>query len=192
MRIGLGIVLLLALVAATPSQADDVTDQISAGLKAYQDHDTQKAIAALDTAANLLRQARADALKALLPAVPTGWTADDPEATTIGGAMLGGGTTASRVYHNDKQRVEVQFLGDSPMLQGMAALLGSPLATVGGMKTVVIGGRTMSYSDNDRSYMALVGDKIIVKVSGNGDTPDPTLKSFVAAIDFAGVEKLAH
>jgi ABC-type branched-subunit amino acid transport system substrate-binding protein len=132
----------LLLLACVPgAQADDVTDQINEALKAYQGQDAQTAIAALDAAANLLRQARADGLKKLLPTVPPGWTADEAEASAVGAAMLGGGTTASRTYHNGSQRVEVQIVAESPMLQGMAALLGSPFAAAGGMKTVVVGGR---------------------------------------------------
>ena len=100
--------------------------------------------------------------------------------------MLGGGITASRAYHNGGQRVEVQIVADLPMLQGLAALIGSPLAAIGGMKTVVIGGRRMSYTENDHSYMTLVADKVIVKIEGKQDTPDATLKSFIGAIDFAG------
>ncbi len=185
------LVLLMLAVAVPPvAHADDVTDQINEALKAYQNHDTQGAIAALDAAENLVREAGADALKNLLPPVPAGWSADNPESTAVGVAMMGGGTTASRVYHLDAQQVEVQIMGDSPMLQGLATLLGSPFAAAGGMKTVVIRGRRMSYAENDNSYMALVAGKVIVKVSGNKETPDPTLKSFVEAIDFAAIEKL--
>ncbi len=184
--------LLLVGSIVSGARADDVTDQINEALKAYQNHDTQTAVAALDAAANLLRQGRADVLKKLLPAVPSGWTADDAETSAVGAAMLGGGITASRAYHNGNQRVDVEIMADSPMLQGMAALLGSPLAAAGGMKTVVINGRRMSYTDNDNTYMALVADKMIVKVEGTKDTPDATLKSFVGAIDFAAIEKLSH
>ncbi len=184
--------LMLVVAATAVARADDVTDQINEALKAYQNHDTQTAIAALDTAENLLRQARADALKKLLPAVPSGWSAENVESTAVGVAMMGGGTTASRTYHNGGQQVEVEIMADSPMLQGLAALLGSPFAAAGGMKTAVIGGRRMSYTENDNSYMALVADKVIVKVSGNKATPDPTLKSFVEAIDFADIEKLVR
>jgi hypothetical protein len=187
------VALMMLMIAAAPmAHADDVTDQINEALKAYQKHDTQTALAALDAAENLLRQARADALKDLLPPVPAGWTADNAETTTVGVAMMGGGTTVSRTYHLEAQQVEVQIMADSPMLQGLATLLGSPFAAAGGMKTVVIGGRRMSYAENDNSYMALIGDKVIVKVEGNKDTPDPTLKSFVGAIDFAGIEKLVR
>jgi hypothetical protein len=186
------VLLMLAVASPSVALADDVTDQINEALKAYQNHDTQGAIAALDAAENLVREARADALKNLLPPVPAGWSADNAESTAVGVAMMGGGTTASRTYHLDAQQVEVQIMGDSPMLQGLATLLSSPFAAAGGMKTVVIGGRRMSYAENDNSYMALVAGKVIVKVSGNKETPDPTLKSFVQAIDFAGIEKLVR
>jgi len=183
---------ILMIAAVAVAHADDVTDQINEALKAYQNHDTQSAIAALDAAENLLRQSRADGLKKLLPPVPAGWSADDPESTAIGVALMGGGTTASRTYHLEPQQVEVQIMADSPMLQGLATLLASPLGAAGGLKTVVIGGRRMSYMENDNSYIALVADKVIVKVDGNKDTPEPTLKSFIEVIDFAGIEKLVR
>lgn len=192
MRFACWIAAWLVVVSLASARADDVTDQINEALKAYQNHDPQTAIAALDAAANLLRQARVENLKTLLPAVPPGWTADDAEGSAVGAAMLGGGTTASRTYHNDAQQVEVQIMADLPMLQGMAALLNSPLAAVGGLKTVVVNGRRMSYTENDNSYMTLVADKVIVKVEGNKETPEPTLKSFIGAIDFAAIEKAAH
>jgi hypothetical protein len=78
------------------------------------------------------------------------------------------------------------------MLQGMAALLNSPLAAMGGMKTVVITGRRMSYNESDNSYTTLVADKVIVKLDGNKDAPEPTLKSFIGAIDFTAIEKLSR
>jgi hypothetical protein len=185
-------ILLLGIVSPSAGRADDVTDQIDEALKAYQNHDTQTAIAALDAATNLLRQSRADALKNLLPPPPPGWTADASESTAVSVAMLGGGVTASRAYHNGDQRVVVQIVADSPMLQTVAALFSSPLGAIGGMKTAVIGGRRMSYNDNDHSYTTVVGDKIIVRVEGGAGTPDPTLKSFIDIIDFAAIEKLAH
>ena len=181
--------LLFGIVLASGARADDVTDQINEALKAYQNHDTQTAIVALDAAANLLRQSRADGLKKLLPPPPPGWTADAAESTAVSVAMLGGGITASRAYHNGVQRVDVQIVADSPMLQTLAALINSPLGAIGGMKTVVIGGRRMSYTDNDHSYMTLVADKVIVKVDGTAETPDPTLRSFIGLIDFAAIEK---
>ena len=137
MRLCCRIAALLAGIAMlSGARADDVTDQIDAALRAYQNHETQTAIAALDAASSLMRQSRADVLKKLLPPPPPGWTADAAASSAISVAMLGGGITASRAYHNGDQRVEVQLAADSPLLQGMAALIGSPLAAVAGMKTV--------------------------------------------------------
>jgi hypothetical protein len=188
-RLGPGYAALLLVLACAGARADDVTDQIDEALKAYRSHDSKTAIAALDAAANLLREARADGLKKLLPEAPPGWTADPAEGTAVGAALLGGGTSASRAYHNGSQRVDVQIIADSPMLQSLAGLLGSPFAAIAGMKTAVVGGRRMSYSADDNSYTTLVADRTIVKVSGGKDTPDPTLKSFIGAIDFAAIEQ---
>jgi hypothetical protein len=147
---------------------------------------------ALDAAANMLREARAEALKGALPLAPPGWTADNAETTALSAAMLGGGTTASRSYHNGVQQVDVQVTADNPMLQGMAALISSPLAASAGVKTVSVGGRPFSYTESDNGYMTLIGGKIILKVGGNRQTPEATLRSFVAAIDYDALEKLAR
>jgi hypothetical protein len=188
----LALVLLAGVAGATVARADDVSDQIDKAAAAYRAHDNQGAITALEAASSMLHQARADALKALLPVPPPGWTADPAETSAVSAAMLGGGTSATGTYHNGEQRVQVQITTDSPMLMGMAALLSSPMAAASGVKTVTVGGRPMSYTANDNSYMTLVADKIMVKVDGSRDTPEPTLRGFVASIDFAAMEKLAH
>ncbi|HEY3847684.1 MAG TPA: hypothetical protein VGL95_11275 [Acetobacteraceae bacterium] len=193
MRLRHVVLVLLEVVVGVPAaRADDVSDQIDKAAAAWRTHDSQGAIAALDAAANLLRQARADALKTLLPLPPPGWTADPVETSAVSAATLGGGTSASRIYHGGAQHVEVQITTDSPMLQGMAALISSPLAAASGVRTVMIGGRPVSYTESDNGYMTLVGGKIIIKVDGSKDTPEPTLRSFVASIDFDAMEKLAH
>lgn len=191
----LSYVLLLVLISGmhpSPARADDVTDQIDQAIASYKKHDLPAAVAALEAAANLLRQAQADALKAVLPPVPSGWSADPIDTSAVGASMLGGGTTVGRTYHNGDQQVEVQIITDSPLLQGMAALINSPLAAAAGMKTVVIGGRPMFYAANDNSFMTMVGGKTIVKVTGNKATPEPTLRGFITGVNIALLEKLAH
>jgi len=192
MRLHLAPLLLLGALLAGTARADDISDQIQQALSAYQRNDRQGALSALDTAANLLRQQRADALKLLLPLPPPGWTADPAETTAFAAAMLGGGTSASRTYHKGEEQVEVQITADNPMLQGMAALVSSPLAAASGVRTVMVGGRPMAYTASDNGYMSLIGEKVIVKVDGNKQTPEAELRSFIAAMDFDAVEKLAH
>src|SRR5262249_10484901 len=73
-----------------------------------------------------------------------------------------------------------------------ASRAGGPLGAIGGLKVTVIDERRFSFIENDRSYVAVVGDKVIVKITGNPDTPDPTLKSFIGLMDFPAVERLGH
>jgi ammonia channel protein AmtB len=187
------LILCLMAVAALPiaARADEVTDKIDQALSAYRNHDLAGAIGALDSAATLLRQARADAFKALLPPPPPGWTADPVETNAVAAMVLGGGITADRTYHNGDQQVQVQIVSDSPLMQAMASMLNTPLAAVAGAKTVVVAGRSVTYVSGDNSYMTLVAGKVLVKVNGSQGTPEPSVRSLVALIDFAAIEKLA-
>ena len=192
MRLRCAAILFLAsAVLAVPAFADDISDQIQKALTAYQKHDSEAALAALDAAAQKLRQERANQLQQLLPIPPAGWTADPPETSAVGAAMLGGGTTASRSYHMGDEQVNVQITTDSPMLQQMAALLNGPLGQSSGVKTVTVSGRPMAYTPKDNGFMSLIG-KAIVKVDGNAQTPEPTLRTFLGAIDFTALENLAR
>jgi hypothetical protein len=182
----------ILLLSPAVSRADDVTDKISEAAAAYQRADLPAAIAALDAAAGQLRQKRADALISLLPLPPPGWTADPTETSSLNAEMLGGGTSATRIYHNGDQQVTVQITTDAPMLQGLAALVNGPLAASTGIKAVQVGGRSIAYTESDNGYMALIADKIIVKVDGGKQVPEPVLRSFVAIIDFDAIEKAAH
>jgi len=186
------LVLLTGWACVPPARADQVADDIAKAAAAWQAHDSQGTLAALTAAAGVLRQARADALETLLPVPLPGWTADPAKTSAVSAEMLGGGTSASRTYHDGTQQVDVQITTDSPMLQNMAALLSSPYAQAAGAKTVTIGGHPVSYTENDNSFMALIADKIIVHVSGNKDTPEATLRTFVAAIGFDAAKKLAQ
>jgi hypothetical protein len=50
----------------------------------------------------------------------------------------------------------------------------------------------MAYTTSDNGFMTLVGEKVIVKVDGNKQTPEATLRTFLAAMDYAAMEKLAR
>jgi hypothetical protein len=135
----------LSLAAGAAARADDVTDQINEALKAYEKHDYSTAATALEAAATLVHQARAEIWKGFLPEALSGWTAEDAEASAAGAAMLGGGTTISRRYRKDSQAVEISFVSDSPLVQAMGAVLGSGMIAGADMKLIVIDGRKVTY-----------------------------------------------
>jgi hypothetical protein len=182
--------LVLLIVIATPSlsRADDVTDQIKEALSAYALKDLPTTIAGLEAALNMLRQNRADACGALLPSPPPGWTADDVETVSLGVAIAGGGTGASRTYHRGDDTITVSILADSPLLQAMSALASSGIAAIGGVRTQIVNGRRTLYMKDDGAFMTIVGDRLLVRVEDRGQ-PEDRLKQFLTAVDFAAVER---
>jgi len=188
MRVKVGFLTAMVL-AGTPaaSWADDVTDQINEALAAYAKKDVPTAIAGLEAAANLLRQKRADIYGSLLPAPPSGWTADDVKTISAGLAMVGGGAGATREYHRGSDNVTVSILSDSPLLQVVSTLASSGFAAAAGARTQIVNGRRTLYMKDEGSYTTIIADRTLVRVEGRG-LPEETLKQFLTAIDFAAVE----
>jgi hypothetical protein len=178
----------LAVTMGAVARADDVTDQIDEGVKAYAKHDYPTATAALDAASKLIRQKRGEALTKLLPDAPPGWTAAEAEHTSVGAEMLGGGTNVSRRYTKGDSSVEISVTTDSPIVSGMGALLGNAMFTSSDNKLVVIDGRKTTYTKSDNSYQAMVG-KALVKVEASKDVDDDTLKGFYKSIRLDDIEK---
>ncbi len=189
MRLPAALFALLLLAACFPARADEVSEQINEALAAYQKKDTATALAALDAAANLLRQARAETFKQLLPAALPGWIAAEPEVNVLQGVVLGGGSTASRRYSKGDDQVTVEIAVDGPVVQGMAAMLSGPILAATGARQVVINGKRMAYMKDDNAYLALIGGRLLVKVSGNPGMPDEALRAYAGALDFAAIEK---
>ncbi len=183
--------LLIVATMAIAARADDVTDQINEALSAYGRKDLPTAMAGLEAALSLLRQNRADAYGALLPAPPAGWTADDVQTISLGAAIAGGGTGASRTYHKGDDTIIVSILADSPLLQAMSSLASSGIAAMGGIRTQIINGRRTIYMKDDGAFMTIVGDRLLVRVEGRGQSEDK-LKQFLTAVDFAAVERVGH
>jgi hypothetical protein len=180
--------LLIVAAPLVPARADDVTDQIHEALTAYDKKDFPTAIAGLQAALSLLQQMRADVYGSLLPTAMGGWTADKVETVSVGLAMAGGGTGATRKYHNGSAEVTVSILADSPLLQAMSALASSGLAAMTGARTEIVNGHRTLYMQDDGALTSFIGDRILVRVEGKGQ-PEETLKKFLTAVDFAAVEK---
>lgn len=172
--------------------ADDVTEQLNEAIKAYENKDYSAASTALDLAATLIRQLGAEVWKTVLPEPLPGWEGEDAESTSVGAAMLGGGTSVSRKYKKGSDNVEITVMTNSPVLQGIGALLTGGMVSSPDMKLSIIGGRKMTYTKSENSYQTLVANKALVKVEGSKGVDDATLRAYVAAIKFQQIEKAAQ
>ncbi|MGK7344934.1 MAG: hypothetical protein ACNS63_03915 [Candidatus Nitrospinota bacterium M3_3B_026] len=168
--------------------ADDVTDQVDEALKAYKKKDYSTAAAALDAAATLVRQKRADVIGGLLPKPLSGWEAGEAKTSQAGAAMFGGGISAERRYRKDGKEITVSFTTDSPMLQAMSMMFANPQFSGPDNKLVVIGGQKAIYNSKDNSYQAMVASKVLVSVEGKG-ADKASVESYFKAVDF---EKLVE
>lgn len=175
--------------AAPVGAADDVTDAIEQALQAYNDKDYSLAVGQLDTASQLIRQARADALAELLPDAPSGWTAEEPEssAQSMGAYSM---VTAQRQYRKgDETSVRIEIQTDSPFLQQVMAFINTPMmAASSGAKLQIINKQKalVQYDAANKSgnIQIVVGGVTLVKIEGN-EVSEADLKAFVGVLDFA-------
>jgi len=184
--------LMLIAVSLAPAHADDASDQLQEALKAYDKGDYATALTALDAAAALIRQKRAEQWQSLLPNPLPGWQAEDAQSATVSPAVFGGGTSVTRSYFRDTDKVEISLVLDSPLMQGIGSLMTNPFFTNSDVKVLVINGRKALYTKSDNSYQVMVGTKAMIIVKGSLMVGEDTLKAYLTAIKFSELEKAAQ
>lgn len=93
--------------------------------------------------------------------------------------MFGGGITASRVYYNDEQRIEMQLMMDSPMLQAFSMMLSNPsmIAMSGGKLTKIQGIQAVQKVDGDQLEIQFVTPGgAMITLSGDNAAQSTMLK----------------
>ncbi|MBR0652084.1 hypothetical protein GXW78_20675 [Roseomonas terrae] len=181
--------LAMAVATALPTHADEVEDSIREGLEAYGRRDLGTARQALEQAVQLLAQKNADRLGAILPAPLAGWTAEDGEAQTsaAGMALLGGGIQASRTYRRGDASVEIQVIGDSPLVAQLIPVISSP-ALAASMGRLVRVGSARAIQTQDGKLMMVVANRFLISVEGSASAEDK--QRYAGAIDLAALERL--
>ncbi len=182
--------LILGLYASL-ALADEVTDQIQEGLKAYEKGDLDTAAIALDSATSLIREMQAGDLSKVLPEPLPGWTAEEAETNTAG-AAFGAGMEASRAYRKDDEQVNISITGNSPLLQAMSMMFTNPAMMGGDSKMVVIDGRKVIQDKQEHSLQTMVNNNFLVAVEGDDLTADESVKAYFQAIDFEALEQFGQ
>lgn len=105
--------------------ADEITDQIELGLKAYGEKDYKLALEELKYAEAQLQEKVNKENSSLLPEPLEGWDAKDVKTTSM--AMAGGGTMMSREYARGKQNMKIEIAANSPLLGMMSMMMKNPM-----------------------------------------------------------------
>ena len=157
----------------------EINEAIAAATKHYKAGELSQAIAQLDYASTLIRQEKGEQVKSAFPDAPSGWEAEDASSEVAGAAMFGGGITASRVYYNDEQRIEMQLMMDSPMLQAFSMMLSNPsmIAMSGGKLTKIQSIQAVQKVDGDQLEIQFVTPGgAMITLSGDNAAQSTMLK----------------
>ncbi|CBL46114.1 Hypothetical protein HDN1F_25310 [gamma proteobacterium HdN1] len=184
------LLVMCAALIAGPVLADEVTDAIDEGSAAYKRGELGTAASQWEYASQLVRQAKADKVKKLLPAALSGWESGEGDASATSAAVLGGGINVSKQYTKGDDSVSIEITMDSPMLQSVLAMITNPqMAALSGMKVKKIKGNSAaveSSADNTRIQI-VVGNSVLVVVDGK---PEAAVTAYSESIDFAAISAL--
>jgi len=168
--------------------ADDILDQIDEAIALYKQGDYRGAVAELDFATTQIRQLLAGQAADALPEALPNWQAEEVETMAMAGAMFGGGISAERNYTKGDAEVDIQIIGDSPMLQGMLMMFNNPAIMSGSGKSLkrIKGHKAaLEYDKGDRSgeITMVAHNVVLITVKGSNVDKDDLL-AYAEAIDF--------
>lgn len=191
----LSLAIALATAPLAALRADDITDQLDAARAAYQRGELQASVRDLQFVIGAIQEQINLSLLKLLPEPLTGWTAEDPQATSGGVATMITGTNLSRAYRRqDGAHLEINLTANSPFLSMMTMMLSNPmmiqsdpnsrLYSYAGRRGVIRHGK-----DNGSLEINLVGSgNLLIRITGTGITKADA-EAYLQAMDLAAVEK---
>lgn len=188
--------LALLLCAPTLTLADAITDQIGVAQEVYESGDLRKTVQELQYAIAQIQEQLNLANTKLMPEPLAGWSAEAAQSQSGGLAALGGGTTVSRSYGNDRgETVDIQIIADSPMLQAMTMMISNPMLMSMSPDTRMYrykghsGMIKQDASTGSWDLSILIRSRILVQVNGQGLKDKQVVEDYLKAIDLDAVEE---
>ena len=186
--------LTLPMLMSTPLLADEIEDQIQAGLKAYQDKDYKIAVDELKFAmAQVEKLAQMDNQKLLPPALD-GWTmkTDDSGAQTAM-SMMGGGTSIGANYTRGNENIHIQIIANSPMIAMVGMMINNPMMAAADENTKPyrykrIKGVKKTEGSNTEITLLLVG-QIMLRLDGEDLKDTAALEQYLDTMDMKALKE---
>lgn len=178
----------LPMLMSTVLMADEIEDQIQAGLKAYQDKEYKVAVDELKFAMAQLEKLAQNDNKKLLPPALDGWTMeDDSSQTQAAMSMLGGGTTIGANYKRGNENIHIQIIANSPMIAMVGMMINNPMMAAADENTKPyrykrIKGIKKTEGNNIEITLLLVG-QIMIRLDGENLKESAVLEQYLDKID---------
>ena len=186
---------LLGLVVC--AHADEVENEIKAGLSAYKKGQYTKAVSSLEFATQQIRQLKAQQIKTLFPSPLRGWSAEEAESAAAGRIFMGGLISGSKKYRKGASSIDINIAADSPMISLVAGILSNPMmlsmaSELGGTSriTKVNGEKAIEEWDkngNRGSIKLVVENKVLVTITGTNCRKSDIL-DYANAIDYGKIK----
>jgi hypothetical protein len=140
---------------------------------------------------------RMEALRALMPAGPTGWTAAEAEGDNAAGfAFLAAGThIRRRLTRGEEGQIDLELWADAPaILMGITTFIANPAYVPPGSKIVTIKGRRalLEWRKEDKSgklSIVLGPPGSLLQVEARGVTNAELAETIPATFDLDAIEK---
>ena len=196
--VGVGAVVILALVLGMSAGADEVLDVIGYAREAYEDGDYSVAIEELNFAIGKIQSLQVDELRKALPEPLSGWTMEEQESDAMGYGFfgLGSGLGVTRRYYEEDSgaTIEITIGAQSIMLQQITMFLNNPALAAAQPNTKLekkrIAGERITIveefsSEDERGKLSLTpDDKTLVIIEGWDISDKEILYEYLDGIDF--------
>jgi len=186
--------LTLPMLMSTPLMADEIEDQIQAGLKAYQDKDYKIAVDELKFAMAQLEKLSQNDNQKLLPPALDGWVMQNDDSTAQAAmSMMGGGTSIGANYTHGNETVHIQIIANSPMIAMVGMMINNPMMAAADENTEPyrykrIKGIKQTEGKNTEITLLLVG-QIMIKIDGENLKDTAVLEQYLDKMDMKALKE---
>ena len=142
-----------------------------------------------------LQQLNQEENQKLMPKALEGWTEKESSSrdNQVAMSMMGGGTTMKSEFQRNKEKVTVEVMANSPMMQMMTMMLKNPAMMAGQKNTKPFRykkAKGMIKKEKTKTEITLVlAGQILVKVSGRRLEDDAVLKEYLEQLDFSKLKE---
>jgi len=198
--VGVGVVVILALVLVVSACADEVLEEIDYAREAYEEGSYSEAIESFNFVIAQIQSLQVDELRKALPEPLSGWTMEEQEGDAMGYGLfgLGSGAVVTRRYYKEDsdETIEITIGAQSMLLQQITMFLKNPALAAAQPNTKLekkriegIAGRITIMeefsSEDERGKLSLTpDDKTLVIIEGQDISDKEILYEYLDGIDF--------
>lgn len=154
----------------------------------YKDGDEDNTLKALYDIIDRLEAKNQKRVENILPEEVGDWKGQDLKRDDLSG--VGGGQSLSRVYGQEKERITVKIVKDSPLIKGVISLLANEqLLALSKRKTYQINGET-AVMEGDSKLQMVVDKRIYLELVASEDADEIDLRSFARKLDTRKLGKI--